>query len=72
MTEVHPGIITLEEFFAKAKLPKQVDLYPGIKIVDTAGFIESHLEVLKANGTKGVFDVFYVRLARLKEILTTK
>lgn len=72
MTEIDPKIAAIEQFFASAKLPKQIELYPGIKVINTAGFIESHLSILKANGYKGIYDVFYCRLERLKELQPDK
>ena len=72
MADIDPKIVEIERFLTGAKLPDQVQLYPGIKVTNTARFVESHLEVLKAYGCKGLWDVFYTRLARLKELIEQK
>lgn len=59
----------LENFFAKTKLPKTIQLDEGSKLVDVPNFVQSHLNVLKANPDKPVNDVFYTRLLRLKELI---
>ncbi len=68
MAVTQKQIAELEEFFAKAKIPKSVALSEGITITDTAQFIESHLKVLRNNGDKQMYEVFYTRLMQLKVI----
>ena len=67
--------ITVEEldaFFATATLPSALQLYPGNKIVGLPVFVESHLAVLKHSGSHGIYEVFYTRLIRLREMITAK
>jgi hypothetical protein len=59
----------LEEFFKKVKLPTTVELEEGSTIVNVRQFIDSHLKVLRNNGDKPMYEVFFNRLLRLKEIL---
>ena len=62
-------ISALESFFANAKLPKEVKLYEGSSIHNIQQFINSHLNVLRNNGDKPIFEVFYQRLIHLKNII---
>lgn len=57
----------LEAFFAKKKLPKEVQLDAGAKITDVSRFVESHLTVLRNNLDMTIYEVFYQRLIQLKE-----
>jgi len=60
----------LQTFFAGQQLPTNVQLDLGSKIHDTAKFIQSHITVLPNNGDKPLFEVFYYRLIKLKEIIS--
>jgi hypothetical protein len=62
----------LEAFFKKTILPASIQLDEGSKILDVTAFIDSHLKVLRNNFEKPVYEVFYSRLLRLKEILLIK
>lgn len=57
----------LESFFAKASLPKTVQLDAGTTITNVAKFVDSHLAVLRNNMDKPIYEVFYQRLEQLKE-----
>ncbi len=59
----------VEDFFRNNKTPNEVKLGEGIMIVDTSRFISSHLEVLRNNGEKPMYEVFYLRLLKLKELV---
>lgn len=59
----------LEQFFGIAKLPAEVQLDGGTKITDVPRFIESHLEVLRNNNDKPIYEVFYQRLLKLKSLV---
>ena len=59
----------LETFFATAKLPKELVLDAGSKAGDIRQLVQSHLNVLKHNGDKTVYDVFYDRLLIVKELV---
>jgi hypothetical protein len=58
----------IEEFFRNARLPKEVDLFPGTKIIDVPRFVGSHIGVLRNGGEKPIYDVFWQRLLKLKEL----
>jgi hypothetical protein len=60
----------LGTFFAKAKLPTTVDLDAGSKVTNVPAFIQSHLNVLRSNPDKPIYEVFYNRLVRLKELIS--
>ena len=62
-------IAELESFFAKAKLPKELVLDAGTKVSNVAHLVKSHLNVLKHNGDKPIYDVFYERLLKVKELV---
>lgn len=59
----------LEDFFISIQLPKTIQLCPGVTVIDVPLFINSHLTILKGNRDRLVYDVFKVRLIRLKELL---
>jgi hypothetical protein len=59
----------LEQFFKSVPLPKQVELEKGIIIKNVPKFIESHLAVLQHAGEKPVFESFWTRLRKLREII---
>jgi len=59
----------LELFFSKAKLPTTIQLDSGSNITDVKQFVASHLNVLRNNDDKPMYDVFYSRLLRLKELI---
>jgi hypothetical protein len=60
----------LDTFFKTAKFPTTVQLDEGSKITNVPTFIQSHLNVLRANPDKPINDVFYSRLMRLKELIS--
>lgn len=72
MLTTEKEINELDEFFKKKKLPASIQLDEGSKIVDVPAFIGSHLKVLRNNFEKPIHEVFYLRLLRLKEILSIK
>ena len=72
MAKQETTIAELDIFFSTAKLPSELQLYPGTKVVDLPTFVESHLAVLKHSGSHGIYEVFYTRLIRLREMMTAK
>lgn len=60
----------LEVFFAKAKLPVSVQLDVGSRVENVSKFIDSHLKMLHNNADKPMYKVFYLRLLRMKEIIS--
>lgn len=69
MAVTEKQINELEAYFKKANLPAAVQLDVGSTIQNVPQFIESHLKVLRNNGALAIFEVFYVRLLKLKEII---
>lgn len=61
----------LDTFFAKAKLPATVLLDAGTTITDVRQFVQSHIAVLKNNMDKPIYEVFYNRLVKLKELMNS-
>ncbi len=55
-------IATLEAFYKTTPLPATLQLDAGIVITNVAQFVQSHLEVLKANRGRPVYDTYYNRL----------
>lgn len=68
MAVTEKQIKDLEEYFKKANLPHSIQLDQGSKIENVSTFINSHLKVLRNNADKSMYDVFYERLLRLKEL----
>ncbi len=68
MAVTEKQIKELEGHFQKAKLPATVQLELGSKVENLSQFIDSHLKVLRNNGDKAMYEVFYSRLLKLKEI----
>lgn len=62
----------LETFFAKAKLPVTLHLESGVMISEVIRFVASHLAVLKHNADKPIYEVFYDRLLKAKELIQGK
>jgi hypothetical protein len=60
----------LANYFAKAKLPSSIQLDQGSTIMNVPAFIQSHLNVLRSNTDKPIYEVFYNRLIRLKELIS--
>jgi len=60
----------LELYFNKATLPESIALDSGTTITEVPKFIGSHLAILHNCGDKPVYEVFYNRLIKLKELLT--
>ncbi len=59
----------LEEYFAKADLPKRIRLNDHTEITDVPKFIKSTLEVLR-NSNKGyLYEPYFYRITRVREIL---
>lgn len=64
--------LTIEEldaFFATRKLPKEIELHTGVKISDVPLFVESHIRTYKNNRQSRVYDIFRVRLMKLRKLL---
>ena len=70
MATTEKEIREIEDFFRSNKPPKEVKLGEGITVTDTVKFISSHLAVLRNNGEKPMYEVFYLRLLKLKEIVS--
>ncbi len=60
----------LEAFFKKAKMPSTVQLDEGSKNTSGRTFIQSYLNVVRANTDKPITEVFYARLVRLRELVS--
>ena len=60
----------LEEFFKKVSRVGAVQLDEGSKVENVSIFVDSHLKVLRHNGDKPMYDVFYQRLLKLREKLS--
>lgn len=72
MAVTEKQITDLDGFFKKSKLPVSIQLDEGTKVSDVPTFIESHLNVLRHNADKPIYEVFYSRLLGLKELLSGK
>ena len=60
----------LEEFFKTAKLTdEKIKLESGAYIIDQKLFVESHLNLLKANSGKKVMLPYFMRLVKFYEII---
>lgn len=63
----------LEEFFKTAKLTdEKIKLESGAHITDQKLFVESHLNILKANSGKKVMIPYFTRLLKFYEIIKSK
>ncbi len=62
----------LEAFFAATQLPQEMQLYPGVRITDVHSFVNSHLQTFQNNRDRVIFDVYRLRLVRLKELILEK
>jgi hypothetical protein len=60
---------SLETFFKSATLPKSVNLNGWTKITNVQGFINSHLEYVKANNGNRLYMPYFDRLQVLQQIL---
>jgi hypothetical protein len=60
----------LAAFFKDAKLPPTIQLDAGSMITNLPTFIQSHLNVLRANPDRPITEPFYTRLLRLKELIS--
>ncbi len=69
MVVTEKQVTELVSFFDNNKLPPSIQLDAGSTINDVGRVIESHLNVLRNNGDKPIFDVFYLRLIRLKGLI---
>lgn len=68
MAVTEKQIKELEDHFGKVKLPASLQLDVGSKIENVSQFIDSHIKVLRNNGDKPMYEVFHIRLLKLKEI----
>ncbi len=59
----------LEAFFKTASLPSTLQLEPGVRIMNVPQFVQSHLEVLKANRGRPVYDTYYNRLLQARKLM---
>lgn len=59
----------LENFFNVAVLPDTIQLDTGSRVDDVSRFIQSHLRVLRNNADKPTYEVFYLRLLQVKELI---
>jgi hypothetical protein len=65
-------LIELEHFFKSVTIPNgSINLSEGVRIVDIPKFIDSNLEIVKAQNGKPTYRPYYERLEQLKEILLT-
>ncbi|HKZ67555.1 MAG TPA: hypothetical protein VJ111_14415 [Chitinophagaceae bacterium] len=71
MSDNETNFEKLKTFFSTASLPATVVLYPGSMITNPPLFISSHINVLTNCINKPVYEVFLVRLIRLKDILSS-
>lgn len=60
----------LEDYFKVAALPDTIELDAGSRVGDVPRFIQSHLQVLRNNADKPAYEVFYLRLQKVKEIIS--
>ena len=72
MAVTEKQITDLDGLFKKTKLPASFQLDEGTKISDVPAFIESHLNVLKHNPDKPIYEIFYTRLLVLKGLISGK
>jgi len=49
-------------------LPKELVLDAGTKVSDVQQMVDSHIKVLRHNGDKPIYEVFYDRLLKVKEL----
>lgn len=59
----------LENFFNVAVLPDTIQLDTGSRVDDVSRLIQSHLRVLRNNADKPTYEVFYLRLLQVKELI---
>lgn len=62
-------ITELETFFEETELPATLLLESGVMVTDVKKFIATHIAVLKQNGDKMIYQVFYNRLLKAKQII---
>lgn len=66
------NVLTIEEleiFFSDCKLPQEIQLYEGVRVIDVPRFLQNHITIFKNNNNARIFDVFLIRLMRLRELL---
>jgi hypothetical protein len=68
-TEISNEIIELEQFFSSIKIPESIKLNQCTKISDTALFIKTHLDIVKAQDGKKTYIPYMERLQELEAIL---
>lgn len=61
----------LKDFFAQKKLPDSIQLSPAEKIVDRQRFLDSHFTILEKNDDPRNYEVFLLRLVKLRDLLAT-
>jgi len=59
----------LEDYFNGASLPATIVLDAGSRVDDVPRFVQSHLKVLRNNADKAAYEVFYLRLLQVKEMI---
>jgi hypothetical protein len=64
-----PTIEDLEAFFNSTTLPTSIQLGPGEKIIDVKQFVDVHLTRYKAYPNQPIYEVFYLRLVKLRKLL---
>lgn len=70
MAVTEKQIRELEEYFTVSTLPATIELDAGSRVDDVPRFIQSHLKVLRNNADKAAYEVFYLRLLRVKGMLS--
>ena len=60
----------LESFFATHPLPESIQLDKATHVGDVAKMVKSHITILKANPKRKTFKPYYMRLVKLKTLLT--
>lgn len=65
-------VLTIEEleiFFSDYKLPQEIQLYQGVRVINVPRFLQNHITVYKNNSNARVYEIFLIRLMRLRELL---
>jgi len=64
------AIQKLDDFFKLVKLPKSIQIGPGETLTDVPRFLESHFAIVKSFPDVSIYEVFYLRLLKIKELLS--
>ena len=59
----------MEKYFSNVRLPATIKRDDGTTVIDLPRLIQSHVLLLQNNIGKDLYDVFYKRLVRLKELI---